>query len=462
MSFYRTYRPQTIGEIDNAKVADLLLSLVHKEKGSLPHAFLFTGPKGTGKTTAARLIAKIYNCLTPNAKNGPCGTCHQCISIASGTNLDVLEIDAASNRGIDEMRQLRDSIALTPSQSAYKVYIIDEVHMLTTEAFNALLKTLEEPPHHAIFILATTDPHKVPPTVVSRCIVVTVGKAQKQELLTALTRIVKREKMVIDDTALALIARVSDGSFRDAVKLLEQVKLSGDSVTAETVEKMLSLSTDQVVETFLHALLDADIHSAITIITDLIKNGSDIKSFLLSSLQTLSDRLVELVENKSTDLTFILRVKNAIRALSQAYAEMKGTAIAELPIELAVVEFCMENPSQKNILPKPDLQSSPAKVDEGKETGHESSSLPGLLTIEKLTEFWRDFIEEMKSYNNSIAGVLRSTRPKEVDHGIVRIEAFYPFHQEKLSETKTRDTLALVLKKLFGEKVQVEVILGKK
>jgi len=162
MSFYRIYRPQVFEEIDNIRVREKMLSLLSKPVSELPHAFLFSGSKGTGKTTAARLIAKLFNCEKLSKTKGPCGECTSCVSIAEGHNIDVLEIDAASNRGIDDVRALRDAIALTPMSGKIKVYVIDEVHMLTTEAFNALLKTLEEPPAHAVFILATTDPQKVP------------------------------------------------------------------------------------------------------------------------------------------------------------------------------------------------------------------------------------------------------------------------------------------------------------
>src|SRR3989344_3395814 len=188
MSFYRIYRPQVFEEIDNIRVREKMLSLLSKPVSELPHAFLFSGSKGTGKTTAARLIAKLFNCEKLSKTKGPCGECTSCVSIAEGHNIDVLEIDAASNRGIDDVRALRDAIALTPMSGKIKVYVIDEVHMLTTEAFNALLKTLEEPPAHAVFILATTDPQKVPATIQSRCVPISFAKATTEELEAALKR----------------------------------------------------------------------------------------------------------------------------------------------------------------------------------------------------------------------------------------------------------------------------------
>ena len=233
MVFYRKYRPQTIEELDSFDVRDTLYAVLgHKD---IAHAFLFTGPKGLGKTSAARIVAKVVNCeknsklktqnLETKDQIEPCNKCDQCISITNGTNIDVLEIDGASNRGIDEIRDLREKVRLSAARAAKKVYIIDEVHMLTTEAFNALLKTLEEPPPHVIFILCTTEPHKIPQTIVSRCMHVSFKKAGVEELVRSFKRIAKKEKLDIDDEALSLVSTLSDGSFRDGAKILEEMAL---------------------------------------------------------------------------------------------------------------------------------------------------------------------------------------------------------------------------------------------
>lgn len=436
MSFYRTYRPQVIQEIDNVAVRERLLSLLSKEKKQLPHAFLFTGPRGSGKTTAARIIAKLFNCIKPN-KNGPCGKCDQCVAIADGRNLDVLEIDAASNRGIDEIRQLRDAINLAPSGSAFKVYIIDEVHMLTTEAFNALLKTLEEPPAHAVFVLATTDPQKVPATIKSRCVGISFHKATAPELAAALKRIVTAEKITIDKGALILLAESVDGSFRDAVKLLEQVSFHKGKITVEVVRTLISLSEESILAKFFESLVKKDARVSLSIIEELTANGADIKTFLVDCLRALHTKLIAGDADS----------KELIRRFTEAYGLMKISPIAQLPLELAVVEYCEDF----SVPPLPPLAPSVPLAPQ-----------LGLLTLEKLTEHWKDFIEELKPLNHSMAGVLRSARPKSVTNGIVTIEAFYQFHKDKLSESKTKDVLIEVLKKLFGEKAKVEIILGKK
>ncbi|EKD87492.1 MAG: hypothetical protein ACD_36C00055G0006 [uncultured bacterium] len=428
MSFYRIYRPQIISEIDNVSVREQLLTLLHKDKSDLPHAYLFSGPKGTGKTTAARIVAKIFNCTKLSKREGPCGKCEQCVSIAKGTNMDMLEIDAASNRGIDDIRTLREQIGLTPVSGDYKIYIIDEVHMLTMEAFNALLKTLEEPPPHAVFVLATTDAGKVPVTIKSRCMRLTFSAAGKDELTSALVRIVKKEKIVIDKEALGLLVQAADGSFRDATKLLEQLSFHRGKISEDTVRKTLVLSEEKILNQFIDALMQKDVKRGLSIIGQLVVNGHDMKQFLIDILQKLETQLLNDLESEE--------IREAIKRFTQAYAELRISPIPQLPLELAVIEFC------------------------GEQT-YATPSQTGLLTTEKLTEHWTDVIASLKSYNHSVAGVLRSSRPKEVKNGIVTIEAFYKFHLDKLSEPKTKEVLVATFKKLFGEKTKVEVVLGR-
>lgn len=484
MSFYRIYRPQVIEEIDNASVREQLLSLLAKDRGKLPHAFFFTGPKGTGKTTAARVIAKLFNC-THLSKSGPCGECEQCKNIAKGMNLDVVEMDAASNRGIDEIRQLRDRIGLIPSSSAYTIYIIDEVHMLTTEAFNALLKTLEEPPGHAVFVLATTDAHKVPATIKSRCLEINFHKATADELLHALERVVSAEKINISKEGLVYIAGLADGSFRDAVKYLEQASLQAGKVTEESLQKIFVTPQYAKLETFIKLLFSRNTKGALDYLEEIRQQGIEFRSFVTFILQMLASDMVSLVTGTGESKFGTLpQLKHAIALFTRAYEELRMTPIPQLPIELAIIEFCQDplavteegvrhapavipvsKPAGSPVFPTSPLPPSgqaPSAQDKSVPVPVASAEPLGLLTLEKLAEHWPDFIASTKPINHSVAGVLRSSRPKAVENGIVTIEAFYKFHQEKLADVQTKFILSDVLKKLFGEKVKIEIVLGKK
>ena len=344
MVFYRTYRPQKISELDSQSVREGLSSILSGGKG-IAHAFLFTGPRGLGKTSAARIVAKIVNC-EKRKDTEPCNKCEQCTSITNGTNLDVLEIDAASNRGIDEIRDLREKIKLAPSSARKKVYIIDEVHMLTTEAFNALLKTLEEPPDHAIFILATTDLYRVPETIQSRCFHIAFRQASEVELVRSLKRIVKGENMKIDDDALVAIAKISDGSFRDASKLLEQaVADSGrKKITQETVDRVTG-AVQNGAELFLF-LKERNTKKALAWITETVSQGTSMRVFLEDCLAKLHAALLEKYEIKKGDGKMTSfdeeELKKMIKLFSRAHGELKTAVIPQLPIEMAIIEYCME------------------------------------------------------------------------------------------------------------------------
>src|SRR3972149_11779200 len=256
MVFYRKYRPQKIEELDSKEVREKLYNVL--ESSSVPHAFLFTGSKGLGKTSTARIVAKVLNCEKKTKGIEPCNKCEQCVSITNGTNMDILEIDGASNRGIDEIRDLREKVKLSPMSARIKVYIIDEVHMLTQEAFNALLKTLEEPPLHALFILCTTEPEKPPATVSSRCTRITFPKASVSEVVTSLTKGVRSEGLSVAPEVLQALAKNVDGSFRDGMKYLEQLSLRATGrrkrISLEDVQRVVGGGRQVSVRRLLTAL----------------------------------------------------------------------------------------------------------------------------------------------------------------------------------------------------------------
>lgn len=492
MSFYRKYRPQIFSEIDTIQVRKTIESLLTKKKEELPHAYLFCGPRGTGKTTTARIIAKLFNCLSPKKNGEPCGECELCISIAKGTATDIQEIDAASNTGVDNIRDLKDKIMLAPILASWKVYIIDEVHMLSTGAFNALLKTLEEPPIHTVFILATTENHKVPDTIRSRCLELQFQKPNVEEIMHPLLRIKKNEKLDIDESALEKIAVTADGSFRDAIKLLEQASLLGGKVTIETVNEILSVPQAGHVTDFILRLSEKHAAGCIQTLESIQKDGSDMKSFFSEVIKTLQKQLIQsILTNTKTGLSHE-ELSRLLTLLHMRYIEAQRTNFPELPLQLAVCDYCqIKNeppqtpapvPSRSNASagykpqpPGPKLQppgaaqynqhssTQPQAVSPPAASQHSMLAIePGPLTKQKLETHWNDLVSELKSVNHSIAGILRSARPNGVSNGIVTIEAFYPFHKDKLSEVKTKEALGSAVKKLFGENVTIEVVLGKK
>ncbi len=468
MSFYRKYRPQTIAEVDNVKIRETLISLAAKPRPDFPHAYLLVGPRGAGKTTTARLIAKLLNCEKPGSGGVPCGKCEQCLGVARGTSLDVLEMDAASNRGIEEIRAIRDGVGLSPTRGKYKVYIIDEVHMLTTEAFNALLKTLEEPPAHAVFVLATTDPQKLPVTVKSRCLILNFGLAEIDILVQSLTKICQAEKLQVDPAAITAIAEAGEGSFRDAIKILEQLSMKGGKISLGDVTGELQGGDSGLVRKFCLSLGKGETKSALGIISELKTAGIDSKNFLIQFMKLLAEALVESASEVGNKYE-ISDYPALLRMCERAYLELKNTPLPYLPLEILVVEYTQ---TARLDLPHPPkletAKTEKAAIDtvvssqEHSVIASSTDDTDDLLDLTKLTGHWPDLIGEVKNTNNSLAGILRSARPKEVKHGIVTIEAFYTFHKDKLADIKAREILTVALKKLFGVRAKVEIVLGKK
>src|SRR3972149_7271642 len=291
MSLYRKYRPQTFGEIiGQPHVSEPLLKQL--TTGKISHAYLFSGPRGTGKTSTARIFAKSVNCQKyPDMTFGePCNKCDNCKAITQGAYLDVLEIDAASNRGIDEIRDLREKISLAPTTGRFKVYIIDEVHMLTTEAFTALLKTLEEPPKHAVFVLATTEADRMPETIKSRCVTFSFRKAAANEIANSLKRVTAGEGVKIDADIINEVAVMAEGSFRDATKMLEQVL----SEKIDSREKLrAALGRDSVsAGSFLKLLKDKNIKDILLTIVTMAGQGIDLRFFVTDILNLLHSILL--------------------------------------------------------------------------------------------------------------------------------------------------------------------------
>jgi DNA polymerase III subunit gamma/tau len=493
-TLYLKYRPQKIADLDLDGVRDGLAKIISSNR--IPHAFLFSGPRGAGKTSTARILAKVVNCEsrkiggTPkDIEIEPCNTCETCVAITRGSSLDVFEIDAASNRGVDDIRSLRETVKLASTGGKKKVYIIDEAHMLTTEAANALLKTLEEPPDHVMFILATTAPEKLPDTIRSRCTTINFYKGGKAELVRSLKRVVEGEKFEVEDDALAALAGVVDGSFREAHKLLEQLSFDG-KITIEGIRKLTSVVSANP-EVLINYLAKCDSKSALDEINDIASRGVNLKVYATEVIGILRREMIAKVKGEKSDLTLsINEVQRLIELFSEAIKQIPSSVIPQLPIEMACVKYCVRDEPSVKASPVPDTVSKPAvatprvtqaetkkveKIDEAPEDLDiepdmendlgKVADLPENIEVVKietqdLQKSWVAIMNGTKKKNNSVEALLRAARPIGYDGKILKIEVFYKFHKDKLESSPYRSLVEEVATSVLGSPSSIVCLLS--
>ena len=371
--FYRKWRPKSLSEVFGQEViTKTLRQAVARER--IAHAYLFCGTRGTGKTSTARILAKAINCLSPQ-DGEPDNECHICVGINEARSLDLIEIDAASNRGIDDIRDLSDKVRFSPNESRYKIYIIDEVHMLTEPAFNALLKTLEEPPAHAVFILATTEAHKVPLTIISRCQRYDFRRIPIDQMVAKLAYISEQEGIEVSDEALHLVARLANGGLRDAENLLEQVVVSyGSPISEDDVRQMLGLGGDEIALALVRHIIGKSVKDGITTVNNATEQGIDLRQLLRGTLEYLRALLLiktgaganfgysDEIMSRLNVLAADAPMEHLVRALKVfAGVNMRRDAASTLPLELAVVESATE-PEPVVVAAAPPAYAAPQQV----------------------------------------------------------------------------------------------------
>ncbi|MGQ9684672.1 MAG: DNA polymerase III subunit gamma/tau, partial [Anaerolineae bacterium] len=502
-ALYRKWRSQTFAQvIAQEHVTRTLQNAIRA--GRIGHAYLFCGPRGTGKTSTARILAKAVNCLAEPAER-PCDACARCRAVAEGRDLDLIEIDAASNRGIDEIRDLRDKVAFAPNEGRFKVYVIDEVHMLTNEAFNALLKTLEEPPPHVIFILATTEAHKVPATIASRCQRFDFRRAPVVDLMAKLQMICREEGIRAEPAALEAVARRAAGSFRDAESLLDQLAAAcAEEISLAQVQSLLGAVGTGAVADLVDALIAADLGQGLRLINRLVDEGVEPRQIHLELVDYLRILLL-LHSGADADADGVTaeqagrmrrqlaglglaRLVEALRLFGQSEGVARGEVRAQLPLELAFAQAVLLAKGEERlqttpgpVMTAPPCQAMgqpagrpparaattvgerpPRQAQQG-ETEHtrtdsprSSGTGPGTGVLQAR---WADVLEAVRAQDRMFQAVLRSVRPIEVADGRALLEAEGSFHRDRTMEDKNRRLLEAVLEKVLGAPCRVECTL---
>ncbi len=489
--FALKWRPKNFDEIvGQDHIVNTLKSSLQKDR--LSHAYLFSGPRGVGKTSTARILAKALNCKEGPTVD-PCGKCSSCVEIAQGRSLDVIEIDGASNRGIDEIRTLRENVKFAPTQGKYKIYIIDEVHQITPDGFNALLKTLEEPPDFVKFIFATTQPNKVIPTILSRCQRLDFRRISVMEIVAQLDKIAKAEKVEVDREALIAVARSSDGALRDAESILDQlIAFAKGKVSFADVISMMALVEQDTLFAITDKIIRKDARSALELFDEIINQGKDVGTFLANLIEHFRNLMVAKVA-QADPVLIDLPQETCARLLEQSkYFSMEEIFAAfnimvntqeiskkldssRIPIEISLVRLAHEKKEHPSGPAKP-LPSRQVKEESPKhipqtpviaKPQQPPADPPGKITkitsLDNVKEAWGNIIDNLGRIKISVATYLNEGSPVKMENNILTV-AFpmsYSFHKESLERKDNKAVIEKILGESLDNNLRVNFILSK-
>ncbi|MDI9419010.1 MAG: DNA polymerase III subunit gamma/tau [Firmicutes bacterium] len=481
LSLYRRWRSQSFDEVvGQTHIVQALKNTL--DSGKISHAYLFAGPRGTGKTTTARLFAKGLNCVDGPTSNF-CGQCPQCVEITQGNSLEVIEVDGASNRGIEEIRKLRELVQYVPANGRFKVYIIDEVHMLTPGAFNALLKTLEEPPQRVVFILATTDPQKVPTTILSRCQRYDFRRFPVKDIKSHLQYVLTKEGIVPDDDALEIIAEHAGGGMRDALSIVEQCLAYSDKLSADTVSTVLGVATRERIVGFIKALDQQDSAELFKLIQDLYLDGKSLSQFVRDLLAFLRKAVVHQTTLPDIGIEWDNeRLQQIMAAFSECERDMRFVSDTSIPLELAVLRL---------LQPPADIQGLEARIEqlEQRLANLEHSGVrfiddssapkaeekePATVQLNPLSEDqeklkviqakWQDFLQLLRNERLiQPEAFLREGFPVSLKAGqlVIAFPKGRGFHKASIEQDRHREPAERALLKMFGCSLAIKCTIGK-
>ncbi len=493
-TLYRTYRPQTFAAVAGQEAIKLTIGF-EVTAGRLAHAYLFCGPRAVGKTTMARLLAKSVNCLKRKEDTAePCNKCQNCSEITDGSSLDVLEVDAASHTGVDNVRDaIIGAARIVPSSSKYKVFIIDEVHMLSTAAFNALLKVMEEPPQHVIFVLCTTEAHKLPATIISRCQRFDFRKISQADVVTKLNSIIKAEGIKVEPAVIETIARHSGGHLRDAESLLGQVialgsgdeTVKGKIITQAEAELIIPRSLLNEALDLAEFLSTRDASGAVGYINQLSDNGVDLRVFASEAVALLRHMLLGKVNPALTAAEYGETVESrvvamndrfdppflafAIERIGETRTTIKDAPIPQLPLELAIIDICFGRLSEASESPvSPAMPSMPRATQTPRPAASTAPQMPSeasktasapALTDAALRDAWMELLGRIRQHNHSLAFVLMSCQILGMEGNDIKIAFKYKIHHDRINEPTIRNLVEGLLAEICARPIVLRTAL---